>query len=460
MANLIRRILLVEDDEQYARLVRTQLSGAGFEVERAPAAQEALDLLKDGTYDLILSDILMPGMSGLDMLEELSRLGTTVPVVVMSAFGSMDTAIQAMKRGAYDYVSKPFKKDELILAIRKLEEREALRRRVVSLEEQLREAELFSEIVGRSAPMREVFSLITKVSQYRTTILITGESGTGKELVARALHGNSPRVEMRFVALNCAAIPEHLLESELFGHVRGAFTDAHADRRGLFEEAAGGTLFLDEIGELPLSLQVKLLRTLQDGEVRRVGASKSTQVDVRVVAATAKNLEEEVAGGAFREDLFYRLNVVQIRLPPLRERIADIEALVTHFIEKTNGRLGTTISGVDGHALKALLAYAWPGNVRELENVIERASVLAEGDVLTWENLPDQVVRSRREQSVREQRDLSIKKAVKELEGDYIRSALIKTGGNRTRAAQILEISHRALLYKIRDYEIDIPPTS
>ena len=460
MANLIRRILLVEDDDQYARLVKTQLIGAGFEVERAPAALEALDLVEAEEFDLVLSDILMPGMSGLDMLEELGQRGATVPVVVMSAFGSMDTAIQAMKRGAYDYVSKPFKKDELILAIRKLEEREVLRRRVVTLEEQLRETEQFGEIVGRGPAMREVFSLVTKVSQYRTTVLITGESGTGKELVARALHSHSPRTAERFVALNCAAIPEHLLESELFGHVRGAFTDAHADRTGLFEEASGGTLFLDEIGELPLPLQVKLLRTLQDGEVRRVGSSKPTQVDVRVVAATAKNLEEEVAGGLFREDLFYRLNVVQVRLPPLRERISDIEALVTHFIEKTNDRLGTCITGVDGQAMKVLLAYRWPGNVRELENIIERASVLAEAHVLTWENLPEQLVNSRRERAARDSQDLSIKKAVKELESDYIRSALIKTGGNRTKAALILEISHRALLYKIRDYAIDIPPTS
>jgi len=459
MSKIIRRILLVEDDEQYAHLIRTQLASADFEVVHAPSADTALGILETEEFDLVLSDILMPGMSGLDMLDEFAARGVSAPVVVMSAFGSVDTAIQAIKRGAYDYVSKPFKKDELILAIRKLEEREALRRRVVGLEEKLRNEESFGELVGRSDKMREVYALIKKVSQFRTTVLVVGESGTGKELVARAIHKNSPRAEQTFVALNCGAIPEHLLESELFGHVRGAFTDAHQDRKGLFEEASGGTLFLDEVGELPLALQVKLLRTLQDGEIRRVGSPKSITVDVRVVAATAKVLHDEVAGGRFREDLYYRLNVVQIPLPPLRDRLSDIEPLVSHFIEKTNVRLGTSLRGVDGDAMKALMAYSWPGNVRELENVIERSSVLAESDVLTWESLPEQVAVARRERSAADIRDLSIKKAARSLERDYIRAALLKTGGNRTRAAQLLEISHRALLYKIREYEINIPPT-
>jgi len=459
MSNLIRRILLVEDDEQYAVMVGKQLASAEFEVTRAATAAEALKILEEREFELILSDILMPGMSGLDMLDRLNDRGTTTPVIVMSAFGSLETAIQAIKRGAYDYVPKPAMRDELVLAIRKLEEREALRRRIVWLEERIKREESFGEIVGRSEKMKEVYSLITKVAPFRTTVLISGESGTGKELVARALHTSSPRKSAAFTALNCGAIPEHLLESELFGHVRGAFTDAHADRRGLFEEAHGGTLFLDEIGELPLALQVKLLRALQDGEIRRVGASKPTAVDVRVVAATARDLQAEVIAGRFREDLFYRLNVVQVRLPPLRERLADIEPLVSHFIAKTNKRLGTGIKGVDQRAMKALMTWSWPGNVRELENVVERATVLAEGELITWENLPDLVATSRPEPVVRDAADLSIKKAVRELEENYIRQALLKTSGNRTRAAQILEISHRALLYKIRDYGISIPPT-
>ncbi len=458
MTSVIRRILLVEDDDQYASLVAQQLSQANFQVTWVARADVALDRLAQDQFDLVLTDILMPGMSGLDFLDALGRQGLGTPVVVMSAFGSVDTAIQAMKRGAYDYISKPFKKDELILAIRKLEEREALRRQVVGLELKLKSEERFGEIVGRSEAMTEVYSLVTKVAQFRTTILVSGESGTGKELVARAIHARSPR-QGSFVALNCGAIPEHLLESELFGHVRGAFTDAHSDRKGLFEEADGGTLFLDEVGELPQALQVKLLRVLQDGEVRRVGATKSTKVDVRVLAATARDLQTEARAGRFREDLYYRLNVVQIRIPALRERIGDIEALVRHFVEKTNGRLGTSLSGVDSEAMKSLMAYSWPGNVRELENVIERAAVLAEGNVITLHNLPDAVTRSRRERVERDADDLSIKKAVRDLETRFIRAALLKTGGNRTRAAQILEISHRALLYKIREYEINVPHT-
>jgi two-component system response regulator AtoC len=458
MTSVIRRILLVEDDDQYASLVAQQLAQANFQVTWVARADVALDRLVEDQFDLVLTDILMPGMSGLDFLDEFGRRGLGTPVVVMSAFGSVDTAIQAMKRGAYDYISKPFKKDELILAIRKLEERESLRRQVVGLELKLKSEERFGEIVGRSEAMAEVYSLITKVAQFRTTVLVSGESGTGKELVARAIHVRSPR-QGSFVALNCGAIPEHLLESELFGHVRGAFTDAHSDRKGLFEEADGGTLFLDEVGELPQALQVKLLRVLQDGEVRRVGATKPTKVDVRVLAATAKDLHVESSAGRFREDLYYRLNVVQIRIPALRERIGDIEALVRHFVEKTNGRLGTALTGVDTDAMKALMAYSWPGNVRELENVIERAAVLAEGNVISMRNLPDPVARSRRDRVERDADDLSIKKAMRDLETRFIRAALLKTGGNRTRAAQILEISHRALLYKIREYEINVPHT-
>jgi two-component system response regulator AtoC len=458
MAAMIKRVLVVDDDEQYLGLIPLQLAPGGIEVKTASSAARALEVLEQEEFDLILTDVVMPGMSGIDLLTELARHGKACPVIVMSAYGSVDTAIEAMKKGAYDYVSKPFRKDELTLAIRKLEEREFLRRRVVRLEEELHRVETFDEIVGVSERMREVFALVRKVAPYRTTVLLAGESGTGKELVARALHRESPRKEERFVALNCAAIPEHLLESELFGHVRGAFTDAHADKKGLFEEADGGTLFLDEIGELPLPLQVKLLRTLQDGEVRRIGSTKAVKVDVRVVAATARNLAEEVAAARFREDLFYRLNVVQVVLPPLRDRIADIAPLVRHFIDKTNERLGTKIEGIDAEAMKVLLSHAWPGNVRELENTIERAAVLTEGAVIHKDNLPFSMIAAGRERLESDPDDLSLKKATARLEESYIRRALIKTGGNRTRAAQILELSHRALLYKIRDYGINVPP--
>ncbi len=459
MASVIKNVLIVEDEAEFVEIVTLQLEAAGLEVSSAASGKEALEALENREFDLVLTDILMPKMSGLDLLDELDARGIHCPVVVMSAYGSMDTAVQAMKKGAYDYVSKPFKSDEILLTIRKLEERETLRRRVYTLEQKLKQEEMFGEIVGRSEKMRGVYSLVEKVAQFKTTVLVVGESGTGKELVARAIHQNSPRADKPFVALNCAAIPDHLLESELFGHVKGAFTDAHADRKGVFEEASGGTLLLDEMGELPLPLQVKLLRALQEGEVRRVGSPGSVKVDVRVLAATARDLAEEVKEGKFREDLFYRLNVVQIKLPPLRERLSDIEPLVQYFIEKTNGRLGTSVEGLDRDAHQALMAYSWPGNVRELENTIERASVLAEGSILTKDDLTEQIAGSKRRQWDEELDDLSIKKATRQLEERYIRAALIKTAGNRTRAAQLLEISHRALLYKIRDYEIDIPHT-
>ena len=460
MSTVIRKVLVVDDEEDFADVLSRYLEKSGMECATASSGKEALKMLEEQQFDLILSDILMPGMSGLDMLTELQNRNVQAPVIVMSAYGSLDTAVEAIKKGAYDYVSKPFRTmEEVLLTIRKLEEREALKRKVVFLEKKLRKEETFGEIVGNSSSMREVYSLVQKVAQFKTTVLILGESGTGKELVARAIHDQSARKDEQFMAINCAAIPSHLLESELFGHVRGAFTDAYTDRTGMFEEADGGTIFLDEMGELPLPLQVKLLRTLQEGEIRRVGATKSVKVDVRVLAATAKDLEAEVAAGQFREDLFYRLNVVQIPLPPLRERLADIEPLVRHFIAKTNQRLGTSIEAIGKEALDALMAHSWPGNVRELENSIERAAVLAEGNVIERENLTDQIAAARRKGWESSATDLSIKKAGRDLERRYIRAALIKTGGNRTHAAQLLEISHRALLYKIRDYDIDIPHT-
>jgi two-component system response regulator AtoC len=308
-------------------------------------------------------------------------------------------------------------------------------------------------MLGKSEAMERVFRTIEKVSAHKTTVLVQGESGTGKELVAKALHAKSPRAPKTFVAVNCGAIPEALLESELFGHKRGAFTDAHADKRGLFEEADGGTIFLDEVGELPLHLQVKMLRVLQEGTIRSLGQTKDKAVDVRIIAATVRDLANEVKEGRFREDLYYRLNVLQIQVPPLRDRKEDIPMLLEHFVERNNGRLGTRVRGLDPRVTKRLLAYHWPGNVRELENLIERAVVLAEGDVLTEADLPDRVrepvdpVRAHLETG-----ELSIKKAQRFVEETLIRKALEKTDGNRTAAAKILEISHRALLYKIKDY--------
>jgi two-component system response regulator AtoC len=353
-------------------------------------------------------------------------------------------------------VSKPFKQDEVLLALKKAEEREALRRENRALRQAARREHQFGEMLGKSEAMQKVFRTIEKVAEYTTTVLIEGESGTGKELVARALHRSSPRASKPFVAVNCGAIPDNLLESELFGHKRGAFTDAHTDKQGLFEEADGGTLFLDELGELPLQLQVKMLRVLQEGTIRPIGATRDKRVDVRVVAATVRDLKREVDEGRFREDLFYRLNVLQVSVPPLRERTDDLTLLVEHFIERNNGRLGTEIRGMDARARKLLLEYHWPGNVRELENVIERAVVLAEGDVITPEDLPERI----REPSdpvtmTLASGELSIKKTGRYVEETLIRRALEKTEGNRTQAARLLEISHRALLYKIKDYGLE-----
>src|SRR6185503_16893238 len=394
-------------------------------------------------------------MGGLDLLATLKAKHNDATVIVMSAYGNMDLAIEAMKAGAYDYVQKPFKPDEVVLALRKAEERELLKRENRALREEIRKEHRFEQILAKSSNMQDIFRTITKIADYKTTVLITGESGVGKELVARATHQRSTRRGGPFVAVNCGAIPENLLESELFGHKKGSFTDAIADRRGLFEEADGGTLFLDEIGELPLGLQVKLLRVLEEEKIRRVGETRDVQVDVRIVTATHRDLLAETKAGRFREDLFYRLNVLHIHCPPLRERREDIPLLIEHFLARNNARLGTSVRGLDTESRRLLYEYSWQGNVRELENTIERAMVLTEGDTITANDLPERVREARDPVQMQlASGELSVKKTMRIIEEILIRRALQKTKGNRTRAAEILEISHRALLYKIKDYQI------
>ena len=449
------RVLVVDDEENLRLVLETLLRRHGYAVKAVPSAEEALTAIEAFAPDFVLADVRMGGMSGIELTRELAARGSSVTVIVMSAYGSIELALEAMKAGAYDYVAKPFKQDEVLLALRKAEERESLRRENKALREQVAAASRFEAMIGKSEAMAGVFRTIGKVAAYATTVLIQGESGTGKELVAHALHARSPRKERPFVAVNCGAIPEALLESELFGHRRGAFTDAVADKRGLFEEAHEGTLFLDEIGELPLATQVKLLRVLQEGTLRRLGDTKDRDVDVRVVAATVRDLREEVDEGRFREDLFYRLNVLPLRVPPLRERREDIPLLVDHFIERNNARLGTRIRGLDDKAKKLMLAYHWPGNVRELENVLERAMVLADADVLSDADLPERLREPDPVQVVLGAGELSIKKTARFMEETLIRKALEKTGGNRTQASKLLEISHRALLYKIKDYGVE-----
>jgi two-component system response regulator AtoC len=408
-------------------------------------------------YDFILCDIRMPVLDGPGFLKEAAVKGIRSTIIMMSAYGTLDTAIECMKLGAYDYISKPFKADEILLVLRKAEERERLKAENLRLKEEINREYSFANIVSKNPRMLEIFTLIRKVCDYKTTVLVLGESGVGKELIARAVHYNGNRREAPFVAVNCGAIPESLLESELFGHVKGAFTDAYAEKVGLFEQADGGTLFLDEIGEMPLSLQVKLLRVLEDELIRRVGASVSKKVDVRLVSATSKNLDQEVAKGRFREDLYFRLNVFSIKLPPLRERPEDIPLLTAHFLAKHGEKMGKPSAAFTPAALTALLNYPWPGNVRELENCIERALVLSDGNILEAGLLPDALRGKIVSIQVpgMAQDSLSIKQAEELLERDLIRRALEKTGGNRTHAARLLEISHRALLYKIKEYGME-----
>ena len=450
----VRRVLVVDDEENLRLVLKTLLKRHGYEVETASTGEEALGLVDSFGPDVVLTDVRMPKMGGLDLLATLKAKRNDATVIVMSAYGNMDLAIEAMKTGAYDYVQKPFKPDEIVLALRKAEERESLRRENRALRDEIRKEHRFEDILAKSSKMQDIFRTIAKISEYKTTVLITGESGVGKELVARAVHRRSKRVGP-FVAVNCGAIPENLLESELFGHKRGAFTDAVQDRRGLFEEANGGSLFLDEIGELPLGLQVKLLRVLEDERIRRLGETRDIQVDVRIITATHRDLSAETKAGRFREDLFYRLNVLPIPVPPLRERREDIPLLIDHFLARNNSRLGTEIRGLDTEARRLLYEYSWPGNVRELENTIERAMVLSEGDMILAQDLPERVREARDPVQMQlASGELSVKKTMRIIEEILIRRALQKTKGNRTRAAEVLEISHRALLYKIKDYQI------
>ena len=451
-----KRILIVDDEESFRHMLSVILIKEGYEVDTSSNGEEGLQKASASPFDQILCDIRMPRMDGLVFLREIKKTGAETTVIMMSAYGTVDTAIEAMKLGAYDYISKPFKPDEIILTLRKSEEREQLRRENQLLRKEVGKEYSFENIVSKNEKMQKMFDVIKKVSQYKSTVLITGESGTGKELVARALHYNSDRSQSPFVAVNCGAIPENLLESELFGHAKGAFTDAIRTKKGLFEEADGGTLFLDEIGELPGQLQVKLLRVLQDGEIRRIGESKPIQIDVRIVAATVKDLSKEVNEGHFREDLFYRLNVLPIHIPPLRERKEDIPLLIQHFIGKYNQTMNKNVADVDHNALDTLMNYKWYGNVRELENTIERAIVLSEKNNIGLENLPIEIQNFKEEfqLEVLSEEEYSIKKASKSLEVNLIKKALRRTKGNHTHAARLLEISHRALLYKIKEYGI------
>ncbi|GMR05331.1 MAG: sigma-54 dependent transcriptional regulator [Thermodesulfobacteriota bacterium] len=448
------KILIIDDEESMRHMLSVILKREGYEPVSFGSARAALEELSRDDFDFILCDIRMPQMDGLEFLKALKEQDARYTVIMMSAYGTIDTAIECMKLGAYDYISKPFKADEIVLTVRKAEERESLKKENTRLKDLSLDEYDFKNIYTEDKEMRGILDLVRKISDYSTSVLVLGESGTGKELIARAIHYSGNRASKPFVVVNCGAIPGALLESELFGHVRGAFTDAHRNKTGLFAEAHTGTIFLDEVGELPMELQVKLLRVLQEGEVRRVGDTKSVKVDTRVVAATLKDLRAEIAKGAFREDLFYRLNVIEVKLPPLRSRTADIPLLASHFVEKYARKFGKPVKSLAGEAIDALLEYSWPGNVRELENVIERAMILEDTDTIMKKSLPIRPASrwDAENPGPASHDELSIKKASQSMEKDLISRALEKTGGNRTRAAELLEISHRALLYKIKNY--------
>jgi two-component system response regulator AtoC len=451
-AQMSERILIIYDDPALRESLELVLSAEGFQVVSVEDAAAALSRVEVTPFEVILCDLRMRGMDGMQLLPQLVRRLPGSTVIMMSAYGTEDLAIEAMNRGAYDYLAKPFAPSEVLLTIRKAHEREKLRRANQLLRRDVQRVTGDRPIVATSEAMIELLETMERAAAFKSTVLITGESGTGKEVLARAIHAQSPRRNDAFVAVNCGAIPEALLESELFGHAKGAFTGADRTRRGLFAEADGGTLFLDEVGELPTALQVKLLRVLQEEEVRPIGDTKARAVDVRVIAATSRDLEAEVAEGRFREDLFYRLNVMRLEVPPLRERPRDIPLLVDHFLAHFRKTLGRAVRTLSDDALERLLAYRWPGNVRELENVIERAIILADGDTVTLRELPQNVVSPEDPAQGRGLQDFSLKRARRSVEVDVIQRALRATGGNRTHAARLLGISHRALLYKIKDY--------
>jgi two-component system response regulator AtoC len=450
----LKKILVVDDEAAMRHMLQLVLEREGYQVSEAAEGGVALELLQAELFDVVLCDIRMPEMDGRMFLQEVARLKLTPTIIMMSAYGTIDTAIECMKRGAYDYISKPFKPDEVVLTLKKAEERFRLRQENLRLREELARSGVASGmggIVYRSTAMDQVMTLVARVADSSSSVLVTGETGTGKELVARSLHAEGGRRGGPFVAVNCSAISSSLMESELFGHVKGAFTGADREKKGLFAAADGGTLFLDEIGELPLELQPKLLRVLQEGEILRVGETRPRKVDVRVLAATARDLREEVEKSRFRDDLFYRLAVVEIHIPPLRDRSEDIPLLAENFVRRIAAREGRPMPELQGDALEVLQGYPWSGNVRELENFMEKTMIFCRGDAIDLASLPWEVRRRNRNET----ENLSLKRASVRLECEYIRKALATAGGNRTQAARLLEISLRGLLYKMKEYGIE-----
>jgi DNA-binding NtrC family response regulator len=453
MSDKFRNLLVIDDESSMRHMLRLVLEQHHYRVSEAQNGAEAINLIYKEKFDFILSDIRMPDMDGLTFLEQPEVRALDSTIIMMSAYGSIDTALECMKRGAYDYISKPFKPDEVVLTLRKAEERQELRQENQQLKQALAKQDTtfsIQDIIHSSQKMEQILKLVKTAAKAESSIMISGETGTGKELIAKALHSESGR-KGQFLAINCSAITSGLLESELFGHKKGAFTGADREKQGLFSIASGGTLFLDEIADLPLELQPKLLRVLQEGEIRKVGATRDEKIDTRVVAAAGTDLQDAVQNGQFRRDLYYRLAVVDIHLPPLRERQEDIVVLAEHFLKQLCAREGRPVLQISAAAKKNLTDYHWPGNVRELENYLEKALIFSPGDTL---ELPPLRIRQSAPGEF-DSDEYSLKIASRRLEEEYIRKALAKTEGNRTQAAELLEISLRSLMYKLKEYGIE-----
>jgi DNA-binding NtrC family response regulator len=450
-----REKVLVVDDEPGARQILVDvLSKEKYQVATAGDGEEALHLLRESAYNLVLTDLNMPKVDGIKLLKGIQNMNSGMLSIVLTGRGTIDNAVAAMKAGAYDYITKPFKIDALVLSVKRALEFQALKKQNKNLKKLVGKKYHFENFIGDSEEMQQVFSVIEKVADTDTSVMVRGESGTGKELVARAIHFNSSRAEAAFVPINCAAIPRDLLESELFGHVKGAFTGATVSRPGRFELADGGTLFLDEVGEMPPELQVKLLRVLQDQKFERVGGTKTIQVDVRIIAATNKNLEQEIRKGTFRDDLFYRLNVVPIQIPPLRERVSDIPLMVHHFQDRLSREKNRPLKTFAKETVECLQNYPWPGNVRELENLVERVTILSEGEEITMADLPEKFTSPVRVTNIQPleipAQGISLNDAVEEFENQLITKAMRLADGVKSKAAKLLNLNRTTLVEKIK----------
>jgi two-component system response regulator HydG len=451
-------VLIVDDERSMCELIHTDLRTRNFTSQWVTSAAEAMQAVAAQEFDVILTDVKMPGTSGLELCEQIVGSRPDIPVVVMTAFGSMETAIAAIRAGAYDFVTKPVELDMLALTLDRAAQHRRLREQVKVLSEQVAASGRFSEMIGESPAMEQLYAQLVRVADSESSILITGESGTGKELVARSIHRHSRRGAEPFVAVNCAALPETLLESELFGHVKGAFTDARSARKGLFLEAERGTLFLDEVGEMPLTMQVKLLRALEENKLRHVGGDQEIPFDVRVLSATNRDLDSAVDEDRFREDLYYRINVIQLELPPLRSRGTDILLLAQHFIEQFGARAAKGVTGLSEQAAEKLLGYSWPGNVRELRNVIERAVALTRFEKLAVEDLPEKIRNYRSSQFLIDGQNPAELVPLEDIERRYIHHVLDASGGNKTLAARTLGLDRKTLYRKLKELDDDTEP--